>query len=133
MTLQKTKLDKVKAFLQKGCLGLFVLAVLVFVGFKLYPLIHGPAIDVATLVNGETVSDPMIRVSGIAAFTQNLVVDGKELALAPDGSFDENLVLNPGYNVISIDGTDRFGKSSHTTYAMVLDETNPPSLSMNVK
>ena len=116
----------------KGFIGIFVLGVLAFVGSKVYPIIHGPAITVATLINGGSVSDPMVRISGNAAFTQELVVNGKTLNLAPDGTFDEKLVLNPGYNLITLQGSDRFGKTNSTTYAVVLTEKTPPAtLTMN--
>lgn len=125
--------EKTKHLIQKGLIGIFVFGVLGFVGCKLYPIIHGPVISVATLTNGGTVQEPMIRISGIASFTQQLIVNGKNLALSPDGSFDEKLVLNPGYNLVMIQGADRFGKVTHQNYAVVLAEkSQPQTLTMNV-
>lgn len=131
--MQKTKSEKNKSLIQKSTLGLFALFVVGFVGMKLYPIVHGPTIDISTISDGASVTDAMIRISGTASFTQDLIVNGKSLALSPNGSFDEKLVLNPGYNVITVQGSDRFGKKTDQTYAMVLTEaTPPPTLTMNV-
>jgi hypothetical protein len=130
--MQTTKSDQTKKILKKGLLGIFVFGVLVFVGCKIHPIIHGPIIDVTTLINGGTVSEPMIRISGIAAYTQQLIVNGKNLALSPSGFFDEKLVLNPGYNIIHIQGEDRFGKKRQQSFTVVLAEKTPPQiLTMN--
>ncbi|NBV42919.1 hypothetical protein EBR96_09160 [bacterium] len=130
--MQKTKSEKTKSLIQKSVLGLFVLFAVGFVGTKLYPIVHGPAIDVSTLTDGGSVADAMVRISGIASFTQDLVVNGKSLALSPNGSFEEKLVLNPGYNIISVQGSDRFGKKTIQTYTMILTEKTPvPTLTMN--
>jgi hypothetical protein len=130
--MQPTKIEQVKSVIQKILAGITILGVLVFVGFKIYPVVHGPEIFVSTLINGGSVTEPLVRISGIAAFTQDLIVNGKDLSLSPNGSFDEKFLLNPGYNVIHIDGTDRFGKITHKTYTLVLlDKTQPPTLTMN--
>ncbi len=130
--MQKTNSEKIKSLIQKSALGFFTLFVLGFVGVKLYPIIHGPRINVSTIINGGSVTEPMIRISGTASFTQELIINGKKLALSPDGSFGENLVLNPGYNIISVQGSDRFGKKTDQMYAIVLTETSLPTLTMNV-
>jgi hypothetical protein len=102
-----------------------VLGVLGFVGFNLYPLIHGPSITVETLSDGATLNDSMIRLSGRAKFTKDLSINGAPLATSPSGTFDEHLVLNPGYNLITITGTDRFGTVKESTYTLVLHEEKP--------
>lgn len=131
--MQTTILEKNKSLLQKGFLGILMVSVISFVGCKLYPIIHGPTIDITTLINGSSVQDAMIQISGTASFTQELMVNGKNLALSPNGSFDEKLVLNPGYNVINIQGIDRFGKTSHKTFSLMLNEENPTTLTMNAQ
>jgi hypothetical protein len=125
--MKTTASETIKRLTHRGFVTIFIVSVLTFVGFKIYPIIHGPAINVTTLVNGGNISDPMIRISGNAAFTQQLVINGKNLNLAPNGAFDEKLILNPGYNVVTLTGSDRFGKSNSTTYTIVLTEATPPA------
>lgn len=124
--------EKNNQLVWKSLIGLVVLFVLVFVGFKLYPIVHGPAISIDTLVNGGTVEEPMVRISGIASFTRELIVNGESFALSPSGGFDEKLLLNPGYNIITVQGVDRYGKANNQNYAIVLKEKNPPeTLTLN--
>lgn len=129
--MYKTPAEKNTRIILRTILGISLMTVIGFVGTKLYPIIHGPSINVSTLINGGVVHEPMVKVSGIAAFTKELVINGKALPLSPDGIFDEKIVLNPGYNVITVSGSDRYGTSNIQTYSMVLDEP-VPSLTMNV-
>ena len=130
MTTSTTNKEKIISFITKGFFGILGVLVLGFVGLKLYPLVHGPAVDLATLSNGAVLNDPMIRISGKALYTKSLIVNGDSLALSPDGSFDEHLVLNPGYNVIAIQAVDRFGKLQSHNYSVVLREPSTNGLSV---
>ena len=122
--------EKIITFLKKGSLGVVVIAVLGFVGLKLYPLVHGPQLELETLSNGDVLTQPMIRISGKALYTKDLIVNGSPLALATDGSFNENLVINPGYNFITIAAKDRFGKLESHNYAVVLNDSGSQTLSV---
>ena len=114
----------------RGIVAVAVLGLCGFVAMKIYPLVHGPAINLGTLSDGASVADPMIRIAGKALYTKDLAVNGNPLPLSPDGSFDDKLVLNPGYNVISLQARDRFGKVSNHDYEIVLKES-PTGLSFN--
>lgn len=130
MTIKKTFQEKFIAYTQKSLVGILVLGICGFVGMKIYPLVHGPMINMTSISNGISVTDPMIRISGVAEHTQELVVNGNTIPLSPNGSFSDNLVLNQGYNIISMQAKDQFGKISSRDYAIVLKET-PSSLSLN--
>lgn len=130
MTIKQTFQEKFIAYAKKGLVGIIVLGICGFVGMKIYPLVHGPMINMTSISNGISVTDPMIRISGVAEHTQELVVNGNTIPLSPNGSFSDNLVLNQGYNIISMQAKDQFGKISSRDYAIVLKET-PSSLSLN--
>lgn len=130
MTIKQTFQEKFIAYAKKGLVGIIVLGICGFVGMKIYPLVHGPMINMTSISNGISVTDPMIRLSGIAEHTQELVVNGNTIPLSPNGSFGDNIVLNQGYNVINMQAKDQFGKISSRDYAIVLKEA-PSSLSLN--
>lgn len=117
--------EQQKRKFQRVTFGVAGILMAAFIGIKIYPIIHGPAIHVATLSDGQSITDPMIRISGKAKFTKDLFVNGVPLATAPDGTFDQHLVLNPGYNVLTLEGADRFGSVSKKDFALVLQETKP--------
>ncbi len=123
MTIQKTKNEIIVRTVAKGFLGIIVVAVLGFVGMKIYPIIHGPALELATLTDGGTVTEPMMRISGSAKYTRNLVINGNVLPLSPDGSFNDKIVLNPGYNLISVAAHDQFGTATRHDYSVILKES----------
>jgi hypothetical protein len=129
--MQLTKQERRNRTIKKTFLGVLGIALVSFIGTKLYPLIHGPDIELATMTDGAHLTEPMIRVSGIAKFTKDLVVNGAPLATAPDGSFDENLLLNPGYNVITMEGKDRFGNKNVKNYSVILTEEPDHTFTLN--
>lgn len=131
MLMTITKQEKRLMQLKKSCIGLLGLAILGFVGVKMYPLFHGPDIQISTLSDGATLHEAMIRISGKARYTKDLMIDGAVLPTAPDGSFDEKLVLNPGYNVIAVSAKDRFGTTRHTTYSVILHEEKDQTFTMD--
>lgn len=132
MTIQKTKKEAFIRATGKALACALGAAVLGFVGMKVYPIVHGPAIDLSTLSDGGTVTEPMVRISGIAKYTRDLVINGNALPLSPDGSFDEKLVLNPGYNLISVAARDQFGTATRRDYSIILKEA-PAAAALTVR
>ncbi|MDB4984172.1 MAG: Polymorphic outer membrane protein [Patescibacteria group bacterium] len=128
MTVSKP--EKTSKLIKKLSLVITIAAFVVFVGRGLYPYVHGPSISVRTLTDGAVLSDPAVTISGKALYTKDLSVSGRSLTLATDGSFDETILLHPGYNVISIIGHDRFGKTSSKTYALVLKDPSDQSVAV---
>lgn len=126
--MKLTNQEKTMRTLLRCLMGIVGVFVFVFIGSKLYPIIHGPKISIETLRNGSTLTDPMIRISGIATFTRELIVNGESFALSPTGAFDEKLILSPGYNLITILGVDRYGKANQETYSIMLDEPASPEI-----
>lgn len=130
MTHLRTRKEHLLQVAKRLSLAAFCLAVVGFVGLKLYPLIHGPEVDLETLSDGASLKDPMIRISGTASYTKDLIVNGNSLALSPDGSFDEKLLLNPGYNLITVQARDRFGALQNHSYAVILTEEKNQTLTV---
>lgn len=124
--MKLTKQEKTTRTILRTILGIVGVFVFVFIGSKLYPIVHGPKISISTLTNGAILKDPMVRISGVASFTRELIVNGESFALSPNGTFDEKLLLNPGYNLITVQGIDRYGKANNQTYAVILDEPPAP-------
>ncbi len=117
--------------LRKITLCMLGAGVALFVGAKLYPLIHGPDIQLATMINGAHLTEPVVQLSGTAHFTKDLIINGAPIATAPNGSFDEKLLLNPGYNVITMEGKDRFGNSNVKNYTAILTEEADHTFTLN--
>lgn len=124
MTTQKTKQEIIIRLAGKGFLGIIGVLVFGFVGMKIYPIIHGPALDLTNLRDGGIVTEPLVSISGIAKYTHNLIINGNELPLSPNGSFNDKIILNPGYNLISIAAHDQFGTITRHDYSLILKESS---------
>ncbi len=129
--MSPSKPEKTFRLIKKASLAILVLGFALFIGRGIYPYIHGPSITVSGITNGATLTDPMIHISGTVLYTKQLLVSGRSLALATDGTFDETILLHPGYNTISVIGQDQFGKTSSKTYELVVKDDSVTNVAMN--
>jgi hypothetical protein len=113
------------------CLGVLGIAFVVFVGTKAYPFVHGPQINIISLPATLSLTEPLVHLSGTARFTKDLIVNGSPLKIDPSGNFDEQLVLAPGYNLMNIQGRDRFGTVRTKNYTLILTEQPDRSFTLN--
>lgn len=104
---------------QDGKLALKVLITTVFIFtivgyslFQVHKLITGPTIELSDSFQS-TVTGPNNKISlrGIAANVAFISLNDNPIYIDESGSFNENLLLYPGYNIIKLYGKDRFGKS----------------------
>ncbi len=124
--------DRRNQIIKKATLCIVGVALAIFVGNKIYPLIHGPELAITGMVNGSHLTEPVLHISGVAHFTKDLSINGAPLSTEPDGSFDERFILNPGYNIVTMEGRDRFGNSTIKNYAVILTEEPDRTFTLNV-
>lgn len=93
-----------------------ITAVIFFSGIFIYGidrswnLIIGPSIEITSPKNGETLSDPLVTIEGTAKNISFLSLNGRQIFVDKDGNLKEQLLLSPGYNVVTLSGRDRFGR-----------------------
>jgi hypothetical protein len=93
--------------------GIFIV-LLLLAGYgvvKAVPLLEGPELTLTSPVEGQSFSDHFVTVSGVAAHTENLSMNGAPLLIDEKGAFSTVLVLPQGGAILSLTATDRFGKS----------------------
>jgi hypothetical protein len=98
--------------------GIWVLFILCIIGYAIYQsraVREGPVITVSTPQNGATVTEPLIRVSGVATQAKELYLDGRGIFIDLKGHFNEELLLLPGYNIIELTAKDAGGRETRTT------------------
>jgi hypothetical protein len=71
-------------------------------------LILGPQIEVLPLSSEEN----PINIQGKARNVSFLSLNGRQIFVDKEGKFSEEVLLLPGYNIITIEGRDRFGKTN---------------------
>ncbi len=100
-------------------LGLIILGYSLFQAQK---ILSGPIIEVFTPQNGATYNQTLIEIDGRARNVAYLTLDDKPIFTDKDGKFAEKLLLSPGYNIIKLDGTDKFKKRTEKIIEVILKE-----------
>jgi len=72
--------------------------------------IKGPEISISYPNNGEEVLSPEIEIKGKAKNISNISLNGRQIFTNDKGEFKEHLLLPPGYTIIEVKATDRFGR-----------------------
>lgn len=94
----------------------------VFAYFKMSFILHGVQIQASIDHNDGT---SFATITGNADNAIHLSLNGREIYIDKDGSFKEPMILIPGFSVITIDATDKFGKSKEKKFQVVYKEGAP--------
>lgn len=113
---------KKKNLWKTGIISTLALLVVVFAASRIIPLIRGSQVHLDSFPTTTEVTNPLISLSGIAADTRKLTINGAEVPLSPTGSFKQNVLLHPGYNTITLDASDTLGHKKKHSYAFLLKE-----------
>jgi hypothetical protein len=100
-------------------LSIFFLLIVLYAFFNSRNLIFGVKIRNVNLVNGSTVKENVIRITGTAKNAINLTLNGREISVDQQGNFDETIALLPGYNIINLKARDKFGHIDEKNYQLM--------------
>lgn len=95
--------------------GSCILLALIIAGYSIYQaknLILGPRISVTAPSTGQRVASSSIDIVGIAFNTASLSLDGRTIFTDEQGNFKEKLLIPPGYTIILLSATDKFGRTT---------------------
>lgn len=96
----------------------------VIIGYGSYQmrwLINGPSITIEAPLNGSSLTSPLVTVSGQANRVTKLFLNGEKLTPDHTGRFESQLLLATGYNIIQLNGEDRFGRQIGETLELILN------------
>lgn len=109
---------------------LTILGILIVVGYSFFALkdvLRGPRIDIETPQSGYSTTTPMIGVSG-RVFRGNLFfINNATTTIDLEGNFSEQLLLSSGYNIMTLEARDRYGRTSSEVIEMILVPKNVTS------
>ncbi|UCC87515.1 MAG: hypothetical protein JSV81_22090 [Anaerolineales bacterium] len=91
-----------------------------------------PDVVIATPLEDEWTNQQLSTVSGRAPPGTTLKINDRPVALNPDGSFEHDLLLEEGDNLIQVVATDDVGNLT-TQERLVHLKTKPPLLTLNVE
>lgn len=102
-----------------GSLAVVGLAVVGYLGWQVHALIMPPELTVYTPNDGVSTNSATLEIAGKAEDEAEVTINGDQVLLNRDGTFREEIALERGVNVITIEGKKRYSKSA-TIYRRVI-------------
>jgi len=102
-----------------SCLSLFVF-IAVFAYFKMNFIMKG--VQIVASINKNNNSS-IVEIKGKAPNAIHINLNGREIFIEKDGSFNEQVALLPGLSVITIDAQDKFGKFANKKFEVIYKES----------
>lgn len=116
MTNDSKKIIKIGGFV------IFFIFIIVYAIFGSKDLIFGVKIKNVNLVDGSTVTENIIKLTGNAKNAINLTLNGRNISVDEQGNFNETIALLLGYNIINIKAEDKFGYIDEKNYKLMYKE-----------
>lgn len=108
-----------KKLLTYASSSIFVLIIVVFAFYNSREIIFGIKIKNVNLVDGASMTEEVITVTGNAKNAVLLTLNGREISIDQDKNFNETIALLPGYNVVDIVAKDKFGNVDQKHYQLI--------------
>lgn len=105
--------------------SLITVVVLVLAGYVFYvsrPYLNGPVIHISSPENGASFENALIHIEGTARNVSELLINDTASTISPSGEFSYPLTLLSGYNKITIEACDRFGRTRTSVLDLYLSE-----------
>jgi hypothetical protein len=109
-----------KKILKTASLSIFFLFIILYAGFRSYDLVVGVKIKNVNIVDGATMTQSELKITGRAKNALNLTLNGREISVDQGGNFSETIALLSGYNIISLKALDKFGHSDEKDYKLIM-------------
>lgn len=93
--------------------SIIAFAICVIVGYSIFQsnkIISGPKITIQT-PNTTDANNSAVDVAGLVKNVSVVTLNDRLIPIDEDGQFKEKVLLYPGYNVIKLEATDKFGAS----------------------
>ncbi len=112
--------------LKSGLLLALGIAVVALVGYNMRDRLLGTPLVITTTSDGATVDSPFLSIAGKARHARELLINGRSVTVDRKGTFTDEVVLSPGYNIVEVALRDQFGNQKVKTYQIVV--STPPSV-----
>lgn len=87
--------------------------------FRAKSLVEGPDIGIESPFNGATSTESLITVKGYAKNISFLTLNGNKIFTDESGVFTEKVLLSYGYNIMTLEAKDRFGRTAQKTLQLI--------------
>ncbi len=101
----------------------FILLFTLIIGYAIWQsrdLLFGIRLKVIGITDGESFHDSVVTISGTSYHAVKVTIQDSVVPVSEKGDYTGTIALLPGYNIVSVSATDRFGKTIthifHTYY-----------------
>ncbi len=128
-------MTSIKPILKIVTITTAVLFIVGYSGYEARNIIRGPIVEIVAPTDGSTVTEPLIEVRGTAKNISIIRLNDRNITVDEHGVFREKMLLSPGYNIIKLSASDKFGRTKETKLEIVLASPRPlvslPSQNIN--
>jgi hypothetical protein len=100
-----------------------IIAVSSYIGSEVRSVMAAPELTVYGPLDGVATQDASVVVSGATEPGTDVTVNGQEVLLNSDGTFEMEVALERGINVITVEGAKRYSQTSTEYRRVVLEAT----------
>lgn len=111
--------SNVKKIIKIASLSVFFILIIFYALFISKDLIFGVKIKNVNLIDGATITESVLKITGNARNAIKLTLNGREISVDQQGNFDETIALLLGYNIINIKAKDKFGYVDEKNYKLI--------------
>ncbi|TAK57077.1 hypothetical protein EPO17_02955 [Patescibacteria group bacterium] len=111
-----------KFILQWFIIALAVIVIATYGFFASRDLIMGPQIILESPENGSVVENPLVRIQGTTKNINSISLNDRPIFIDQSGRFTEELLLAPGYTILTLRAKDRFGRETVKRLELVRKE-----------
>jgi hypothetical protein len=115
-----------KKLLKFASLTILFLIIIFYGIWKGRDLIFGIHLTINGIQNNETVTHPVLELSGNAYHAVSITINGRIVSIEEDGAWHDIIALLNGYNVINISAKDKFGRI--ITKEFTVNYKEPPGI-----
>ncbi len=98
-----------KLILKTLFIAFFVLIIVGYGIFQSQKILGGPKITIESPITGEVLTKSDVDIAGIATNISAISLNDRPIFIDESGKFSEKLMLYPGYNIIKLRASDKFG------------------------
>ena len=116
--------DNPKKLLTIALITIIGIAVLGYVYYRSRDLLRGPSITLSSPVDGGSFTEPSVILEGTVKNTSELFINDRKVFISEEGAFSEELLLLPGYTIMTVVARDKFGKEAMEELRLYLQQEN---------
>lgn len=107
--------------------GIFFTIVLGYAGYQVTGLLRQPKLIIDEPSNGSTLTEKLVVIRGRAIGLSRVSIDREKIDLNENGAIESKLLLAEGYNIIKLEGEDRFGRIIKKNLQLIYRPPSPPT------